>query len=503
MASGKKNSISLKDKLQIISRIEKGEKQTEVCQTLGLPKTTVNMIWKKRDTFKRQFESSEVCGDVKRSMTSNHKDVDTALLEWFKQARHNNIPINGPLLLAKANTLASVLGDTAFKATNGFIDRWKTRHGIVFKKVCGEEESVSQGDTETWLDVILPEHLDQFAPENIFNADETGLFYKLQPDRTMTFKGERCSGGKKAKDCLTLLVGASVMGEKLPLVVIGKSKSPRCFKGIRSLPLDYMANAKAWMTGDLFEDIVKKWNAKFSREGRHILLILDNCPAHPRHLSFSNITMKFLPPNTTSKLQPCDQGIIQSMKVHYRYHLVQKQLLAIEDGEEMKISVLDAMQWLKIAWEEVTSTTIRNCFHHAGFKNISVPMYDHENSEPDIARVIDDLRANGVSIEGQIDEFTAIDDDLETAGTLTDGDIVATICGTMDQEEDNTDVDEQDVPVICPTTSEFRHAMDIARRFVTCTSDNQEDIRAVHSLEKLLFTTRRRQTTLYDFFRAS
>jgi hypothetical protein len=163
----------------------------------------MNTIWKKRDTFKRLFESSEVCGDVKRLRTSNHKDVDTALLEWFKHVRHNNIAINGPLLSAKAYTLASALGDTLFKATNGFIDRWKARHGIVFKKVCGEE-SVSQGDTETWLDVTLPELLDQFAPENIFNADETGLFYKLQPDKTMTFKGQKCSGGKKTKDRLTL-----------------------------------------------------------------------------------------------------------------------------------------------------------------------------------------------------------------------------------------------------------------------------------------------------------
>ena len=90
-ASAKKNSISLKDKLQIILRIEKGEKQTDVCQTLSLPKTTVNTIWRKRETFKRQYESSEICGDAKRSRTSSNKDVDAALLEWFKQARSNNV----------------------------------------------------------------------------------------------------------------------------------------------------------------------------------------------------------------------------------------------------------------------------------------------------------------------------------------------------------------------------------------------------------------------------
>ena len=103
-ASANNNSISLKNKLQNILRIiEKGEKQTDVCQTLGLPKTMVNTIWRKRETFKHQYESSEICGDAKHSHTSRN----AALLEWFKQAKSNNVSISGPLLLAKTNSLAS------------------------------------------------------------------------------------------------------------------------------------------------------------------------------------------------------------------------------------------------------------------------------------------------------------------------------------------------------------------------------------------------------------
>lgn len=38
--------------------------------------------------------------------------------------------------------------------------------------------------------------------------------------------------------------------EKLPLFVIGKSLKPRCFKNA-TIPVDYTANSKAWMTGKL------------------------------------------------------------------------------------------------------------------------------------------------------------------------------------------------------------------------------------------------------------
>ena len=62
---------------------------------------------------------------------------------------------------------------------------------------------------------------------------------------------------------------------------------------------------------------------------RKILLVIVNCTAHPRGLELTNINIKFLPPNTTAKLQPCDQGIIQSLKVHYRHQLVK---IVIIDG---------------------------------------------------------------------------------------------------------------------------------------------------------------------------
>ena len=103
---------------------------------------------------------------------------------WFKQARSGNIPINGPLLLDKATSLARVLGEDSFQATTGFIDRWKNRHGILMKKVSGEAGSVVEEDTRPWLNVTLPQLLSQYKPEDVYNVDETGLFYKLKPDKS-------------------------------------------------------------------------------------------------------------------------------------------------------------------------------------------------------------------------------------------------------------------------------------------------------------------------------
>jgi hypothetical protein len=67
-------------------------------------------------------------------------------------------------------------------------------------------------------------------------------------------KGEKCAGGKISKDRITVFMCFNSNGtEKLKLFVIGKSKSPQCFKNVKWLPIWYITNKESWMPSDLFE----------------------------------------------------------------------------------------------------------------------------------------------------------------------------------------------------------------------------------------------------------
>ena len=133
------------------------------------------------------------------------------------------------------------------------------------------------------------------------------------------FLGEDCAGGKRSKERITVALCASMVGEKLRPLIIGKSRSPRCFSKIKinSLPVDYRHNKKAWMTSGIFEEWLQGFNRKMKLEGRNVLLLVDNAPPHP-NLRVSNVKVKFFPPNTTCATQPMDQGIIQAMKLKFR-----------------------------------------------------------------------------------------------------------------------------------------------------------------------------------------
>jgi hypothetical protein len=62
--------------------------------------------------------------------------------------------------------------------------------------------------------------LSEYPPEDKFNADKAGLFYRQMPRKSLIQKGEKCKGGKISKERLSVLFCCSATGEKLkPLVI--------------------------------------------------------------------------------------------------------------------------------------------------------------------------------------------------------------------------------------------------------------------------------------------
>jgi len=88
----------------------------------------------------------------------------------------------------------------------------------------------------------------------------------------------------------------------------------------------YRNNPKAWMLITLFQEWLKDFDYQIAQKhgGQRVLLLLDNCTSHKlQGLVLPHVEVYFLPPNTTSKIQPMDARIIMSFKRHYRRSYVQ------------------------------------------------------------------------------------------------------------------------------------------------------------------------------------
>jgi hypothetical protein len=203
------------------------------------------------------------------------------LLEWFRQKRALNIPIQGPVLRQKAEEIALKL-NTEFTPSNGWLDRFRKRAGLSYRTMSGKSKSVNEEDVGAWKTGELSSPLSKYHPKSVFNADECGLFFNLLPDKTYAFKGESCHGGKRS----AVLVCANMDGsEKLPLQVIGKSEKPRCFKHVKSLPCTYRHNSIAWMTCALFVEFLTCLKRRMAAKNRKILPFVEQCAAHTKDTS--------------------------------------------------------------------------------------------------------------------------------------------------------------------------------------------------------------------------
>ena len=147
-----------------------------------------------------------------------------------------------------------------FKASNGWLDRFKKRCGIKAKVISGEAGDVREETVDSWKE-RLPEILEGWEPQNIWNLDETGQFFRALPNKSLVEGSKNCTGGKKSKERLTCAFFVNASGDKEKPVVIGKSVKPRCFKGIRDmdqLPYQYYNQRKDWMERRIMLEILSK-----------------------------------------------------------------------------------------------------------------------------------------------------------------------------------------------------------------------------------------------------
>ena len=430
MALSKKKSreLSIKEKVLVIKQKEsEGKSQRELAKIFGVSKTQIQSTLKRKADVLAAYEDN-LPNDRKRIKTFQfEEDIDLLTFRWFQRARSLNLPISGPLIQEKALSFANSLKKTDFKASNGWLNRFKTRHSISHAVISGESGSVDEDVVESWK-LRLPAITAGYATRDIYNMDESGMFYRALPDKTHKERNTECKGGKKSKERITAMFCVNMDGEFEKTLVIGKSKNPRCFKSIdtRTLPVEWEHNKKAWMTSGIYQRWLQNFDRRMQRQNWQVLLLLDNAPSHPKDVNLSNVKVVFLPANTTSKLQPLDQGIIKAIKTIYRKRLLQFVLAKMEQGEDVMtlskcVSVLDAIHWINTAVQQVRSTTVKKRFLRCGIGHAEADDSSTSDDEDNVglSELVSRVQSHLNLPSQSVDDFAACDNDLETCDNAT------------------------------------------------------------------------------------
>lgn len=387
---GKGDRLNDAQRLEIINRFKDHPnlKKTKIAKEFGISEGAIRHILKSADEYLSRMKSSPSLTRL-RFIPAKYNRLEESLYQWVCGMRSQSVTLPPMYVKQKALEIAKVKNIEEFTASNGWYEGFIKRYQLKSIQLFGEGGSLDKSDPALLqqLDDFYAE-LSKYHPDHIYNMDETGLFYRMLPRYTILVNNEdrhTVRGEKASKDRVSIALCTNATGNhKLPLFMIGNVKEPACIRGY-TWPVEYCQQQNAWQDNRTFlhwlQNVFTLEVRK--RTGRDVLLIVDNATSHSV-FDYNGVRVIFLPANVTSWKQPCDQGIIASFKKLYKYKIL-GEIIAFHDQDQddkarltmlaskmrrgaagvkygRHAHLLDAARLAKDIWDQVSSTTIRNCF---------------------------------------------------------------------------------------------------------------------------------------------
>ncbi|XP_049709686.1 tigger transposable element-derived protein 5 [Elephas maximus indicus] len=432
-----RKAYSIKDKLQAIERVKGGERQASVCRDFGVPGGTLRG-WLKDEPKLRWFLEQlggEVGTQRKKMRLANEEEIDRAVYAWFLALRQHGVPLSGPLIQAQAEAFArQIYGpECTFKASHGWFWRWQKRHGISSQRIYGEAEPPppapgpppapdppvkeeptlrlpgGAGPFSARPPAPLPPANGGYGDEQIYNANVTGLYWKLLPEQAAPRGAGDLGGGGCGRrwrgDRVTVLLAANLTGShKLKPLIIGQLPDPPSLRHHNQdkFPASYRYSPDAWLSrpllrGWFFEEFVpgvKRYLRRSCLQQKAVLLV-----AHPPSpspvartpaLGESEETPRRArpePPGSPEELQtpdgavrvlflprgsgraqipaPLEQGVVAAFKQLYKRELLRLAVSCAGGSplDFMRSFMLKDMLYLAgLSWDLVQAGSIERCW---------------------------------------------------------------------------------------------------------------------------------------------
>lgn len=493
----KRLAISLDTKIQVLDRLATGQGSTSVGKQFGLNEATVRTIKKNEPAIRKSAVSVTKLSAKASSYTRDiiKLKMEKALMLWLEDCSQKKIPINGLSIKQKALAIYKQIKEKEsttseqskknyyFPASNGWLMGFLRRNSLHNVKMKGEiafpDEAVAKEFTAQFAKIIAD---GGYTSDQVWNADKTSVYWKKMPSRTFLAKSQRIvEGFRAAKDRVTILLCSNASGDRvLKPLVVNQSLRPRAMKylDLNKLPVYWMANKRAWVTTEIFtewfhECFVPEVRSYMEEKNQEFkaLLVLDTAAGYPM-LEHPNVQVCFLPPNTTSLIQPQDKGIITTFKRNYvkkSFEFIVNQMdgnkeLGVIDAWKM-LSIMDCVNHIKLALSELKESTLNTCWKAIWPECVTheEPVPRHSNEYADIVTL-----AHEVGGEGFDDLSFADIEEMIVDKPLEDEEIIEVACAPADLQEENDSDDDDKTPLTAGLIKEgFQLANALENHFLT------------------------------------
>lgn len=436
-----------------------------------------------KKTFERIIEEEnleKIPNGGKKASKGLFPEIEALVVNQFDSFRKRGLSISGPSIQLLAEKFKQSLLKTDLseerraiisKATFGksWLEGFKRRYNIRQIRVNGERNSVPENINELMEPIENLIDTLEMPPSDIYNFDETGLFYRALPQYTLAKSNDTGGGLKQEKKRITAAFLVNATGTDKKLLLIGKSKTPKNtsidYFSIHNITYAY--NNTAWMNEGVFNKYLLHWDQELTRT---VLLLVDNFSGHELTQEFKNIIVVFLPKNSTSKTQPLDAGLISTFKTFYRSSLLSYLMARIEsidlgditDFSMNEITLHRIVPWIQTAWEALKPSTIikcwKKCVRASTIKSIQIASDERSQEE----QAMENLRL-------------AMEKLLQADVTIEE----AQLYGDPKEEEeylepDSFDVESDEETIKIPDQQHVSKCIDVAINYFVSTNQSEQ-----------------------------
>ncbi|XP_045783380.1 jerky protein homolog-like isoform X1 [Maniola jurtina] len=201
--SGKRKhkTLPLKDKIEILNKLDSGETMCKLAKEYGVGRSTIHDLKKKKEKILDHANTMESGLEKRKTLKGGHcPKMENALYMWFMQESSKQIPVSGSILKAKAiEFYKENTKKDDFRASNGWLDKFRKRFGIHLT-VSGEKMSSNESAVQHLKDKVEELGL----RDQMYNVDESGLFWEIFPNETFVSSEEASALGHKALTMATI-----------------------------------------------------------------------------------------------------------------------------------------------------------------------------------------------------------------------------------------------------------------------------------------------------------
>ncbi|XP_017772604.1 PREDICTED: jerky protein homolog-like [Nicrophorus vespilloides] len=440
-----RHAYTAEEKTDAVARVLAGATIPSVAKDTRIPASTIRGWMKNSCKFVQLGDTWTCMGDP----------VDICMHKWFLQRCGLGLSISNMDLREQAQRFRYALNDKGPDINCGWVTRWKMKNSV---RDCGDALVIEMGDDQCCEFVWA---LDQYTDEQIYNCNETILYYKLLPSNDQDLQTiVKTQSMNESKVTLLFCVNKSGNHKLKPLCIGNTSTSQNDEHMI------YKRNVNSWIDRDIFSSWFKQFFVPAVRD--HLtsnnlqpkaLLILDNCSAHQTVLASEDglIQTKFFIKSLPSTYQPIEQGLMQTVKKNYRTELLQ----SLIDSDLPSTNFLDHFNYRNFAsllihvWEKISRDQIVACWDNCFLFNFKGQFAEQPKLTAPLNINIDHLRTKLKQPELTqeiLETWSVIEKDALKCQSLTDQEIIESIVEEQNEPPEKrmkTTVAENR-PIICP-----------------------------------------------------